>query len=660
MTAITKILIANRGEIAARIIRTCKRMGVTSVAVFSDADADAPFVNAADEAVRIGPAPSNESYLVIDKIIGAAKLTGADAIHPGYGFLAENAEFATACAEAGVKFIGPTPEVIRVLGSKRESKGIVGEAGVPVIPGYQGEAQDEATLATEAKALGFPVLLKASAGGGGKGMRVVNAAEELTGAIQGAKREAMNAFGDDVLLIEKYIQQPRHVEIQILGDEHGELIHLYERECSVQRRHQKVVEESPSPALDDAKRAEMGAAAVAVGKAVGYYNAGTVEFILTPEGDFYFLEVNTRLQVEHPVTECITGLDLVREQIRVAQGEHLGIAQQDVPRTGAAVEVRLYAEDADNNYLPTTGLVVDWQAPDSVRIDTGITSGSEIGIHYDPMLAKIISHAPTRPEAIRVLANALRELVVAGPITNREFLIRVLEHPKFLAGEVDTHFLDTHAEEINQQEVDVGLRDSALIAATFADVARRQGERDVLPHLALGFHNNRMVDEWVEYREGDTTSRVAYRPLRGGGYWTQVDDREATISHVSMTEHAVQFETDDGRRWRFNTGANGDMRFVHHRNGAFRFAEKPRFVEPGEVTIQGGCTAPMPGKVIKLLVSEGETVEAGASLLILEAMKMEHEVRAPEAGVVEQLLVAVGDQVEADAVLVVIAGADEE
>ncbi len=659
MKSLNKILIANRGEIAVRIIRTCKAMGITSVAVFSDADESAPFVEAADEAVRIGPAPSSESYLVIDKIIGAAKLTGADAIHPGYGFLAENAEFAQACAHAGIKFIGPAPEVIRVLGSKRESKRIVGDAGVPVIPGYQGEAQDVATLSAEAKAIGFPVLLKASAGGGGKGMRVVNEESELEAAIEGAKREATNAFGDDVLLIEKYIQRPRHIEIQILGDEHGELIHLYERECSVQRRHQKVVEETPSPALDDAKRAEMGAAAVEVGKAVGYFNAGTVEFIFTPDGEFYFLEVNTRLQVEHPVTECLTGLDLVREQIRVAQGEHLGIAQDDVPRNGASVEVRLYAEDADNNYLPTTGRVVDWQVPASVRCDTGIVAGSEIAIHYDPMLAKVISHAPTRTEAIRVLASALREMVVAGPITNREFLIRVLEHPSFLAGELDTHFLDRHAAEVTGVEADAQLKDRALIAATLAGIAERTGS-SVLPALELGFQNNRFVDESVEYVDGETSVSVFYRNLRGGDVWTKIDDREATLSHVSLSEAAISYETEDGRRWRFNTARDGGLRLVHHRDGAFRFIEQPRFVEPGAAAVEGGCIAPMPGKVIKVLVSEGETVEAGASLLILEAMKMEHEVKAPEAGVVEQLLVAAGDQVEADAVLVVIGPAEAQ
>ena len=653
MKTINKILIANRGEIALRIMRTCKDMGISSVAVYSDADATAPFVDAADEAVRIGPAPSSDSYLAMDKIIAAATLTGADAIHPGYGFLAENAAFATACADAGVKFIGPAPEVIRVLGSKRESKRIAADAGVPVIPGYQGEAQDVETLAAEAETIGFPVLLKASAGGGGKGMRVVNAAEELVAAIEGAKRESKSAFGDDTLLIEKYIQRPRHVEIQILGDEHGELIHLFERECSIQRRHQKVVEETPSPVLDEATREAMGNAAVTVGKTVGYVNAGTVEFILTPEEEFYFLEVNTRLQVEHPVTECITGLDLVREQIRVAQGEPLDIAQTDVPRVGAAVEVRLYAEDADNDFLPTTGSVVDWWVPPHVRADSGIVAGFDVGIHYDPMLAKIISHAPTRGEAVRKLANALRDMVVAGPITNREFLIRVLEHPKFLAGELDTHFVDHHTADLIGVEKDEQLRDRALIAATLAGVAERRAAA-VLPRLPLGFHNNRFVDDWVELAQGDDHWTVRYRPLRDGGLQVSVDDRTMTIRHLDLAADYVTYETEDGRRWRFHVAQHGAMRFVHHRHGAFRFAEKPRFVEPGAAAVEGGCVAPMPGKVIKVLVSAGETVDAGASLMILEAMKMEHQVTAPTAGQVEQVLVEVGDQVEADELLVVI------
>jgi acetyl/propionyl-CoA carboxylase alpha subunit len=392
-STIQKILVANRGEIARRIIRTCRKMGIATVAVYSEADADMPFVAEADEAVLLGPAPSSESYLRIDKILEAAALTNSDAIHPGYGFLAENAAFAEACASANVIFIGPTPDAIRSMGSKREAKALVGKAGVSVIPGYDGASQDPKDLAKEALEIGFPVLLKASAGGGGKGMKLVR--EEA----ESAAREGQSSFGDGTLLVEKYIDDPRHVEIQILGDSHGNLIHLNERECSIQRRHQKIIEETPSPALDTALRNAMGEAAVLCGKAINYQNAGTVEFILAPDRSFYFLEVNTRLQVEHPVTECVTGLDLVEEQILIAQGEALRMSQEGVRFEGAAIEVRLYAEDPAAGFLPQSGKVVDWDLPpaEGLRVDSGVEAGSEVGIHYDPMLAKIITSGENRP-----------------------------------------------------------------------------------------------------------------------------------------------------------------------------------------------------------------------------------------------------------------------
>ena len=471
---IHKVLIANRGEIARRIMRTCRAMGVETVAVYSDADAAMPFVREADEAVRLGPAPSRESYLVVERILEAAERTGADAIHPGYGFLAENADFAQAVADAGRVFIGPTPDAIRAMGSKKEAKALVAKAGVPVVPGYDGADQDPAVLAAKAKEIGFPVLLKASAGGGGKGMKRVDEAGQLEAAIESAKREAMSSFGDDVLLVEKYVERPRHVEIQIFGDAHGNVVHLFERECSIQRRHQKVLEESPSPALDEALRAKMGEAAVEAGKAIGYRNAGTVEFILGQDGSFYFLEVNTRLQVEHPVTEGVTGLDLVREQLRVAEGHPLSFTQGSLEMRGAALEARVYAEDPAGGFLPQSGPVIDWHLPEleGVRVDAGVESGSEVGIHYDPMLAKIITVGADRVEATRRMRRALRALSVQGLTTNRAFLLKVLEHPAYLEGAIHTHFIEEHAEAL-----ETGLSPQAIahaaVAATLAEHERR-------------------------------------------------------------------------------------------------------------------------------------------------------------------------------------------
>ncbi|HEX8109655.1 MAG TPA: biotin carboxylase N-terminal domain-containing protein, partial [Kofleriaceae bacterium] len=436
MRPIDKVLVANRGEIALRVMRTCRAMGIATVAVYSDADGAAPFVRYADEAIRIGPAPARESYLVIPAILDAARQTGAAAIHPGYGFLSENARFSEAVADAGLVFIGPPAGVIAELGSKRAAKRIAARAGVPTVPGYLGDDQSTQALVAAADHIGFPLLVKASAGGGGKGMRIVRQAGELAEAIDRARGEAASAFGDDTLLLERYIERPRHIEIQILGDTYGHVVHLWERECSIQRRHQKVIEEAPSVALDPERRAAMGRAAVELGRAVGYIGAGTVEFIADPAGAFYFLEVNTRLQVEHPVTELTCGLDLVREQIRIARGEPLGYAAAP-PQRGWAIEVRLCAEDPERDYLPTTGTLHAVDIPDTVRADIGVVAGSEIGIHYDSMLGKLIAHAPTRRDAAQLLRRALEETWVPGLVTNREHLVRLLAHPAFLAGELD-------------------------------------------------------------------------------------------------------------------------------------------------------------------------------------------------------------------------------
>ena len=653
---IQKILVANRGEIARRIMRTCRKMGIATVAVFSDADAAMPFVAEADEAIRIGPAPSSESYLRIDKILEAAALTNADAIHPGYGFLAENAEFAEACGKAGVIFIGPRPDAIRSMGSKREAKALVEKAGVPVIPGYDGANQDPKVLAEEAMKIGFPVLLKASAGGGGKGMKLVRKESELSDAIASAAREGQSSFGDGTLLVEKYIEDPRHVEIQILGDSHGNLIHLNERECSIQRRHQKIIEETPSPALDATLRQQMGEAAVLCGKTIDYTNAGTVEFILAPDRSFYFLEVNTRLQVEHPVTECVTGLDLVEEQILVAQGEPLRTAQKDVRFEGAAIEVRLYAEDPAAGFLPQSGPVVDWHLPPAVglRVDSGVESGSEVVIHYDPMLAKIITSAETRALALQRMRRALRSLSVQGVTCNREFLLRVLNHPAFIAGEIDTHFIDRHLQDQLGDAVAEPSEQRAAMAAALAAQQQREKERVLVPGVPSGWRNNYHTPQWVEYGLGDRELRVEYRHLGEQRFtvWTGGEERDVQVIAWNPPELTLE---EGSHRWHARIRFHADRTYVHSQDFSLALQRKPRFPDKSLEVPAGGCIAPMPGKVIELRVAEGDTVKAGQVLLIMEAMKMEHTVTAPQDGTIAQVSVVAGDQVDADALLVVVA-----
>ena len=659
---IHKVLIANRGEIARRIMRTCRAMGVETVAVYSDADAAMPFVREADEAVRLGPAPSRESYLVVERILEAAERTGADAIHPGYGFLAENADFAQAVADAGRVFIGPTPDAIRAMGSKKEAKALVAKAGVPVVPGYDGADQDPAVLAAKAKEIGFPVLLKASAGGGGKGMKRVDEAGQLEAAIESAKREAMSSFGDDVLLVEKYVERPRHVEIQIFGDAHGNVVHLFERECSIQRRHQKVLEESPSPALDEALRAKMGEAAVEAGKAIGYRNAGTVEFILGQDGSFYFLEVNTRLQVEHPVTEGVTGLDLVREQLRVAEGHPLSFTQGSLEMRGAALEARVYAEDPAGGFLPQSGPVIDWHLPEleGVRVDAGVESGSEVGIHYDPMLAKIITVGADRVEATRRMRRALRALSVQGLTTNRAFLLKVLEHPAYLEGAIHTHFIEEHAEAL-----ETGLSPQAIahaaVAATLAEHERRRAGEAHLPHVPTGFRNNPRSWEWVEYQHADASGgdtallRLEYRHdgRRPGHFTMRVGHAEHAVELLAWDAPTLRLAVD-GLRFDARVITAGAKHFVHARGESVALEERPRFPDRSLEVPAGGCIAPMPGAVVKVNVAEGDAVEAGQVLMVMEAMKMEHAVTAPHAGKVAELHVGEGDQVDADALLAVV------
>jgi 3-methylcrotonyl-CoA carboxylase alpha subunit len=652
---IQKILVANRGEIARRIMRTCRGMGIATVAVYSDADARMPFVAEADEAVRIGPAPSNESYLRIDKILEAAELTGSDAVHPGYGFLAENAAFADACVQAGVIFIGPTADAIRAMGSKREAKALVSKAGVPVIPGYDGADQDPKVLAERAIEIGFPVLLKASAGGGGKGMKLVHEEAGLADAIASAAREGQSSFGDGTLLVEKYIDDPRHVEIQILGDRHGNLIHLNERECSIQRRHQKVIEEAPSPALDAALREKMGEAAVLCGEAIGYQNAGTVEFILAPDRSFYFLEVNTRLQVEHPVTECLTGLDLVEEQIRVAQGEPLRTSQNEVKFDGAAVEVRLYAEDPAGGFLPQSGPVVDWHLPEAegLRVDSGVESGNEVGIHYDPMLAKIITSGESRDHALQRMRRALRSLSAQGLTTNRDFLLRVLSHPAYIAGEIDTHFIDRHMRDGLLDAIPEADENHAAMVAALAEQQRRELDRALLPELPSGWRNNYHTPQWVEYGIGERDLRVEYRHLGEQRFDLWLDEVKHDVKVVSWEDPYLVFE-DGAHRKRARVRFSGDRVFVHTMDYSVGLRRKSRFPDLSAMVPAGGCIAPMPGKVIEVRVCEGDRVQAGQVLLIMEAMKMEHTVTAPQDGTVARVSVGAGDQVDADALLVVV------
>ena len=661
MTSINKILVANRGEIAQRIMRTCRAMGIATVAVYSDADRDAPFVAMADEAFRIGPPAPRESYLDIAAVITTAQRSGADAIHPGFGFLSENAAFAQACVDAGVIFVGPTADVIRRLGGKQAAKRLATAAGVPTAPGYTGDDQSTATLVAAAKDVGFPLLVKASAGGGGKGMRIVRAAGELSDALDRARGEAASAFGDATLILERYIERPRHIEVQILGDHHGTLVHLGERECSIQRRHQKVVEEAPSPVIDEATRDKMGAAAVALGKAVNYTNAGTVEFIRAPDGAFYFLEVNTRLQVEHPVTECVYGLDLVREQIRIARGEKLGYDRAPA-RNGHAIEVRLYAEDADGGYLPTIGPVLDFDiaANAGVRVDGGVAAGGEVSIHYDPMLAKVIAHGATRDEAAQRLRAALQSAWIPGLVTNRAFLARVLAHPEFLAGQLDTHFLERNASALLAPVTSPMTRAHAAAAIVLDELANGSlaGRGPSRLDIRAGWRNVSGVDAQLELVAGDETFAASYLVAADGSTRVRVGDVEVTARYakrtIVSTGSVITAELADGGRLRARIARDGDRVWVGLGNDVIALAVAPRFPPPARATIAGALIAPMPGKVVSIAVAVGQAVEIGTPLLVVEAMKMEHAIKAQVAGTVEAIHVTVGEQVSADQLLAVV------
>ncbi len=659
MREIRKLLIANRGEIAIRIMRTCTKMGIRTVAVFSDADENALFVRHADEAVRIGPAPSRDSYLRIDRILDAAKRTRADAIHPGFGFLAENADFAEAVIHAGLIFVGPKPDAIRAMGRKREAKEIAARVGVQVVPGLSdGESLD--AVLEFAERVGYPILLKASAGGGGRGMRVVHDAKSVEHAIESAKRESESAFGDGSLIVEKYLEHPRHVEIQVLGDEHGHLVHIFERECSIQRRHQKIIEEAPSPRLTDELRSHMGEDAVRLCRSIDYSSAGTVEFVVDPRGESYFLEVNTRLQVEHPVTEeTVHGLDLVEEQIRIARGEKLRFTQDDVMtrRHGAAIECRLLAEDPERQFLPQSGTLVDFYLPehllhqDWLRIETAVASGSEVPMHYDSMIAKIITKGETRLDAITRMRLTLASLSVQGIKTNRAFLLRVLEHSEFISGAIDTDFIET---KFQTSPIARPLERTAhaATAAMLFEHHIRAASRHILPKLPItGYRNNRYAPSFVEYEdESGETFRVSYIDRGQHTFHIEIDRGDerfaGEVRRISVLDRDITFEMPGGHRLRARVVQHDERFFIHIEDVSVALRQLPRFALRDQAAAPDGCVAPMPGKVTRVLVTLGQHIEAGHTIVIMEAMKMEHALKAPHAGIVTELCVSVDEQVE--------------
>ncbi|MEM8986010.1 MAG: acetyl-CoA carboxylase biotin carboxylase subunit [Pseudomonadota bacterium] len=644
----SKILIANRGEIAVRVAETAKRLGVKVVAVYSEADKDAPHVAAADEAVFIGPPPPSESYLVTDKIIEAARRTGAEAIHPGYGFLSENAAFAEACATAGITFIGPKPDTIRAMGSKSEAKDMMAAAGVPVAPGYQGAEQSLETFRREADRIGYPVLLKAAAGGGGKGMRLVEKADEIEEALASAKREALSAFGDDQFLVEKYIGAPRHVEVQIFGDAHGNIVHLHERDCSLQRRHQKVIEEAPAPNLTDAARAALHAAAVQAAKTVAYEGAGTVEFLYDAAADaVYFMEMNTRLQVEHPVTEMVTGLDLVEWQLRVAAGAPLPLAQEDIPADGHAFEARLYAEDAENGFLPSIGDIARLVLPEEsedVRVDAGVMEGGAVTPHYDPMIAKIITWGETRDDALAKLRRALSQTRVAGPQTNARFLHALAAHPAFAGLEIDTHFIERHGDALFARPA---ADKKAYIAACLWRGAVKAAETkgDGSPWEALpGWRLNLPPQEQFWFSEDGAAFDIV-KTVRDSDPAYIINDETVPAAGTADTNGAVR-ATVAGQTFDAFVAKTKDGVRVWIGADVYDLAlADPRAGAGDAASAEGSLAAPMPGVVTATSRQPGDKVAAGDTLLVMEAMKMEHAVKAPHDGVLKAYRFSVGDQV---------------
>jgi propionyl-CoA carboxylase alpha chain len=649
--ALTKLLVANRAEIAARVIRSARRMGVATVAVFSDADAGLPYVAGADEAVHLPGVSATETYLSIERLLEAARRTGADAVHPGYGFLSESAPFARACAEAGLCFVGPPPDVIEAMGSKVLAKAVMSDAGVPVLPGVT--VDDDADLAAAGRAIGVPLLVKAVHGGGGRGMRVVTQEAELGEAVASARREAQAAFGDGTVFLERFVPSPRHVEVQVFGDTTGNVVPLFERDCSVQRRYQKIVEECPSPAVDADRRQMLAAAAVTAAKAIGYVGAGTVEFVVDGAGAFYFLEVNTRLQVEHPVTEAVTGLDLVELQLRVARGEPLPTAVVDAQVHGHAVEARLYAEDVAAGFVPVAGALdtMSFPAGDGIRVDAGYASGSVVSTYYDAMLAKVIAWGPTRPAALERLATALAVTRIHGVTTNRDLLVAILRHPEFAAGQADTGFLDRHPElTVASPAPD---RPVLAAAAALADQARRRAEAPVQRSIPSGWRNVPTQLQRVRLDDAFGAVDVGY-DVASDGVVLEVDlEAMPDVRIWEVTPTRVDLSVGGVRRC-LEVEIVGDHLYVDGSDSAAAFRRGSRFPGARRPAAEGSLVAPLPGTVARVLVEAGTAVEAGAPLVVLEAMKMEHQVRAPWAGTVAEVAVAVGTQVEAGTVLAVV------
>lgn len=653
----SKILIANRGEIACRVIDTCRRLGIATVAVYSDADRTARHVRLADEAIHIGPAAARESYLRGEAILAAARCSGAQAIHPGYGFLSENADFAEACAAAGITFIGPPASAIRAMGDKSAAKALMAQAGVPLTPGYHGAQQDPAFLRTQADGIGYPVLIKASAGGGGKGMRKVERSEDFVDALASCQREAAAAFGNAHVLVEKYVERPRHIEIQVFGDSHGEAVHLFERDCSVQRRHQKVLEEAPAPGMSTERRAAMGRAAVDAARAVGYVGAGTVEFIAGPDGDFYFMEMNTRLQVEHPVTEYITGTDLVEWQLRVAAGQPLPMRQAQLGISGHAIEARLYAEDADRGFLPSTGTLrrLRLPAPSAhVRVDTGVEEGDSITPHYDPMIAKLIVWDVDRTAALRRMGQALAECQVVGVTTNAGFLRRLVHTGSFANAKLDTALIEREQEALAGP---VNSDDAGWVFAAIAAVV-------TTPAAAIDAHDAhspwQQQDGWrlgaaaprlLSLQQGDTHRTLKVWP-HGEGWRVQggTGTPELILCQANGTTLTLQRE---GRRSTVQMLRDGAQIHLFGSEGQQRFTLHDPVDEADQAGVDAGSLlAPMPGRVVATLVDAGTQVTKGTPLLVLEAMKMEHTLQAPADGTVKGYRAAAGEQVGDGAVLV--------
>ena len=655
---ITTLLVANRGEIARRIMRTAKEMGISTVAIYADGDAEAPFVTEADSAIALGGRTSAETYLDVSKVLDACKRAGADAVHPGYGFLSENADFARAINDAGVSWIGPTPEVIAAMGDKLSAKKLMEAADVPTLPAI--EITPDTDLVRAADEIGYPVLVKASAGGGGRGMRVVEKETDLQGSVDSAKREAGSSFGDDTVFLEKWLDSSRHVEIQIIGDKHGNLVHCFERECSIQRRHQKIIEEAPSPAVSPEIREAMCDAALKAAASLGYSSAGTVEFLLSGS-EFYFLEVNARLQVEHPITEAIIGKDLVREQIRVAEGETLSFSQDDLRINGHAIEARLCAEDPNNDFLPSPGPVIIWQPSiqGKARFDSGVESGSVIAVEFDPMIAKVIVHAPTRREAAARLARILETTQIQGLITNRDFLVTTLRHQSFLAGDTTTDFIERISPARTREVTSDDLAE-ASIAIAIESQARNHATTRVLKTIPSGWRNTILPFEMINFQHLDKDCHVEYRSRRDGKFRFRTGDSpdELIVTPYTCGNGLVDIDID-GRRVRYEVDRLGMQWYVHGRSGDLQITELPRYPVSGIDELAGGLTAPMPGAVLTTAVNSGDKVSKGDLLLILEAMKMEHRITAPMDGIISELHVATGDQVENGQLLVTLNQEDE-